>query len=200
MPPLCEVIRIAYDPAAARLIDEANAAGEPPELYWPEVGPTAHQAGWDTYRHDSALSVTWMMSGAPRGNVPSSVLSRLLAPHRGVARKRITLLYRPIDAAKAAAIVESDVRAASFNLTTSNKPTARNMTAARAAMATAAEVLCAAALSDELLDQFVRLLVDREAPTHGYLLTFPVWASARRTEAELTCRVLAIVSHVAGGV
>jgi len=136
---LCEVIRIAYDPAAARLIDEANAAGEPPELYWPEVGPTAHQANWDSYRHDSAVSVTWMMSGAPRGNVPSSILSRLLAPHRDVARKRITLLYRPIDAAKAAAIVEADVRAASFNLTTSNKPTARNMTAARAAMATAAE-------------------------------------------------------------
>lgn len=136
---LCEVVRIAYDPAAARLIDEANAAGEPPELYWPEVGPTAHQAGWDTYRHDSALSVTWMMSGAPRGNVPSSILSRLLAPHRDVARKRITLLYRPIDAAKAAAIVEADVRAASFNLTTSNKPTARNMTSARAAVATAAE-------------------------------------------------------------
>jgi len=48
-------------------------------------------------------------------------------------------LYRPIDAAKAAAIVEADVRAASFNLTTSTKPTARNMTAARAAAATAAE-------------------------------------------------------------
>lgn len=45
-----------------------------------------------------------------------------------------------------------------------------------------------------------RFLVHREAPTHGYLLTFSVWASARRTEAELTCRVLAIVSHVAGGV
>ncbi|MGC5225143.1 SCO6880 family protein [Micromonospora sp. DT81.3] len=143
---LCEVIRIAYDPAAARLIDEANAAGEPPELYWPEVGPTAHQAGWDTYRHDSALSVTWMMSSAPRGNVPSSVLSRLLAPHRDVARKRVTLLYRPIDAAKAAALVEADVRAASFNLNSSNKPTARNMTAARAAAATAAEEASGAGL------------------------------------------------------
>lgn len=136
---VCEVIRVAYDPAAARLIDEANAAGEPPELYWPEVGPTAHQAGWDTYRHDSALSVTWMMSGAPRGNVPSSVLSRLLAPHRDVARKRVTLLYRPIDPAKAAAIVQADVRAASFNLTSSNRPTARNMTDARAALATEQE-------------------------------------------------------------
>ena len=143
---LCEVVRIAYDPAAARLIDEASAAGEPYELYWPEVGPTAHQAGWDSYRHDSALSVTWMMSGAPRGNVPSSVLSRLLAPHRDVARKRITLLYRPIDPARAAGIVEADVRASTFNLTTSNKPTARNITAARSAMATAAEEASGAGL------------------------------------------------------
>jgi hypothetical protein len=143
---LCEVIRVAYDPAAARLIDDANAAGEPPELYWPEVGPTAHQANWDTYRHDSALSVTWMMSGAPRGNVPSSVLARLLAPHRDVARKRVTLLYRPIDAAKAAAIVEADVRASSFNLQSSNKPTARVMTATRAAMATAQEEASGAGL------------------------------------------------------
>ena len=143
---LCEVIRVAYDPAAARLIDGANAAGEPPELYWPEVGPTAHQAGWDTYRHDSALSVTWMMSGAPRGNVPSSILSRLLAPHRDIARKRVTLLYRPIDAAKAAAIVEADVRASSFNLASSDKPTARNLTSARAAVATAAEEAAGAGL------------------------------------------------------
>lgn len=136
---LCEVIRVAYDPAAARLIDDANAAGEPPELYWPEVGPTAHQAGWDTYRHDSALSVTWMMSAAPRGNVPSSILSRLLAPHRDVARKRVTMLYRPIDAAKAAGIVEADVRASTFNLQSSNKPTARSVTARNAAVATASE-------------------------------------------------------------
>ncbi|WP_199182340.1 SCO6880 family protein [Cryobacterium sp. Y11] len=143
---LCEVIRVAYDPAAARLIDDANAAGEPPELYWPEVGPTAHQANWDTYRHDSALSVTWMMSGAPRGNVPSSILARLLAPHRDVARKRVTLLYRPIDAAKAAAIVEADVRASTFNVQSSNKPTARSMTATRAALATAQEEASGAGL------------------------------------------------------
>ncbi len=143
---LCEVIRVAYDPAAARLIDDANAAGEPPELYWPEVGPTAHQANWDTYRHDSALSVTWMMSGAPRGNVPSSILARLLAPHRDVARKRITMLYRPIDAAKAAALVEADARAAMFNLQSSNKPTARSVTATKYALATAQEEASGAGL------------------------------------------------------
>lgn len=143
---MCEVARVAFDPAAATLIDRANASGEPPELYWPEVGPTAHQAAWDHYRHDSAVSVTWMMSGAPRGNVPSSILARLLAPHRDIARKRVTLLYRPIDSAKAAAIVEADVRAASFNLTSSDKPTARNVTATKAALATAAEEATGAGL------------------------------------------------------
>ncbi|CAN5281695.1 hypothetical protein BH09ACT5_BH09ACT5_23860 [soil metagenome] len=143
---LCEVIRIAYDPAAAVLIDEANAAGEPPELHWPDVGPTAHQASWDSYRHDSATSVTWMMSTAPRGNVPSSILARLLAPHRDIARKRVTLLYRPIDAARAAAIVEADVRAASFNLSASDRPSARNLQGTRAAFATAAEEASGAGL------------------------------------------------------
>lgn len=143
---LCEVIRVAYDPAAAVLIDEANAAGEPPELSWPEVGPTAHQAGWDSYRHDSAVSITWMMSTAPRGNVPSTILARLLAPHRDIARKRVTLLYRPIDAARAAAIVEADVRAASFNLSASDRPSARNVANTRAAFATAAEEAAGAGL------------------------------------------------------
>lgn len=143
---LCEVIRIAYDPAAAVLIDEANAAGEPPELSWPEVGPTAAHATWDSYRHDSATSVTWMMSTAPRGNVPSSILARLLAPHRDIARKRVTLLYRPIDAARAAAIVEADVRAASFNLSASDRPSARSVQSTRAAFATAAEEASGAGL------------------------------------------------------
>lgn len=136
---LCEVIRIAYDPAAAILIDEANAAGEPPEIPWTEVGPAAHQAGWETYRHDSALSVSWMMSTAPRGHVPSSVLTRLLAPHRDIARKRVTLLYRPIDPGRAAAIVDTDTRAANFLLTASDRPSAHNLATARAAQATAEE-------------------------------------------------------------
>ena len=58
----------------------------------------------------------------------------------------MTLLYRPIDAAKAAAIVESDVRAASFNLQSTNKPTARSMTSTRAALATAQEEASGAGL------------------------------------------------------
>ncbi|MFX5530501.1 SCO6880 family protein, partial [Acinetobacter baumannii] len=43
---LCETIRVAYDPAAATLIDDAHADGEVPDLRWSDVGPTAAQAGW----------------------------------------------------------------------------------------------------------------------------------------------------------
>lgn len=143
---LCEAIRVAYDPVAAVLIDEAHAAGETPELSWPDVGPTAAEASWGGYRHDSAYSVTWSMTTAPRGVVQSGVLARLLAPHRDIARKRVTMLYRPIDAAKAAALVEADLRAAEFIHTSTSKPAARDVLAVRAAAATANEEASGAGL------------------------------------------------------
>jgi hypothetical protein len=143
---LCEVVRIAYDPAAAVLIEEAHAMGETPELSWPDVGPTAHEASWGSYMHDGALSVSWQMTAAPRGNVQSGVLARLLAPHRDIARKRIALLYRPLDAARAAGLVEADLRAAEFRQTSSSKPSARDVLATRQARATAAEEASGAGL------------------------------------------------------
>ncbi|MBO0811663.1 MAG: hypothetical protein J2P23_06410 [Microlunatus sp.] len=143
---LCETIRIAYDPAAAILIDEAHAAREVPELLWTDVGPTATEASWDGYRHDGAFSCTWAMTQAPRGTVQSGVLTRLLAPHRDIARKRVTMLYRPIDAARAAAMVEADLRAAEFRQTATSKPAARDILAVRAAAATAGEEATGAGL------------------------------------------------------
>lgn len=136
---LCEVVRTAYDPAAAKLIDEAHAAGDPPDLSWNDIGPAAAQAGWGAYRHDSATSVTWSMTAAPRGEVFSSVLGQLLAPHPDVDRKRVTLLYRPLDAAKAARVVEQDKRNADFRVGSAQRPTARALTEQRAAILTAAE-------------------------------------------------------------
>ena len=136
---LCETVRIAYDPAAAVLIDEARSQGMSPELQWTDVGPAGAQSFWDKYRHDSAWSVTWQMSQAPRGEVFSSVLSQLVAPHPDIDRKRVTMLYRPLDAATSARMVEADKRNASFRATASARPSARSMAEARAADRTAME-------------------------------------------------------------
>jgi hypothetical protein len=143
---LCEAIRVAYDPAAAVLIDEAHASGDPIELSWADVGPTAAEASWGGYRHDSGWSRTWAMTSAPRGLVQAGVLARLLAPHRDIARKRVTLLYQPIDPGRAAALVESDQRAAEFQATNRRRAAARDSLAVRAAAATAAEEAAGAGL------------------------------------------------------
>lgn len=107
---LCEVVRVAYDPAAASLVDSIHAEGGETELSWDSVGPAAHEAGWDYYRHDAGISKTWTMSVAPRGVVRERVLARLLAPNARVQRKRVTLRYKPIDPGVAAEVVDRDLR------------------------------------------------------------------------------------------
>ncbi|PWJ23034.1 hypothetical protein ATK17_3925 [Branchiibius hedensis] len=136
---LCEVIRRAYDPAVAELIDQAYANGSPPLITWQDVGPVGAEAAWDHYRHDSGVSVTWQMTEAPTGLVRSSILSALLSADAEFARKRVTFLYRPIDRARAKAMVEADVKVASFLSSTSEKPSRRALAAQRSALATAEE-------------------------------------------------------------
>jgi len=136
---LCEIVRVAYDPAAGTLLEEAQAAGQQLALSWSDVGPSAAQAEWDHYRHEGAHSITWAMTSAPRGESPSSILYRLLAPHRDIARKRITLLYRILNPGEVARIVESDLRNATFRATSSPRPTARALYEQRSAQATAQE-------------------------------------------------------------
>lgn len=203
---LCEVIRIAYDPAAANLLDDAHAAGQVAEIRWPDVGPSAAQASWDGYRHDSAYSCTWAMTQAPRGNVQSGVLARLLAPHRDIARKRVTLLYRPIDAARAAAIVEADVRAAQFRLTARSKPAAHDSVAVRAAAATASEeasgaglvefgMLVTATVSDLSKEADARAAIDNLAATARLRLR-PVYGSQDSAFAAALPLGLVLPKHI----
>lgn len=134
---LAEMVRVAYDPTVQVLIEQAQTSGGS-GLTWQDAGPTAAQESWGHYVHDSAASVTWGMSEAPRGEVLSSVLTGLLAPHRDIARKRVTLLYRPHDPATAANLVERDRRDARFKMG-GTKPAARDAVAVAAAEQSARE-------------------------------------------------------------
>ena len=137
---LCEIVRTAYDPNAAIWYDQARSQGEVFDERWVDVGPTAAEAHWDGYRHDSAYSVTYAMTQAPRGLVQSNVLTRLLAPHPDIARKRVTLLYKPIDVARAAGMVDADLSAARFNATSGRRTgMARDSLSLQQAAATASE-------------------------------------------------------------
>ncbi|MFI8784713.1 SCO6880 family protein [Streptomyces albidoflavus] len=135
---IAEAVRVAYDPAVGPLVEQARAEGGT-GITWDEAGPLAADESWDSYRHDSAHSVTWCMAAAPRGEVLSSVLTGLLAPHPDIDRKRITLLYRPHDPASAAKIVEDDKRDALVRAGSSPRSQAATAAELQAAEQTAAE-------------------------------------------------------------
>lgn len=109
---LSRAVRIAYDPDAQSSMEAAGGQ----EVRWEDAGPVAVQESWDHYVHDSGHSITWGMTEAPRGEVLSSVMNGLVAPHHDIARKRVTFLYRPHDPASAARIVERDRKDTRFRL------------------------------------------------------------------------------------
>lgn len=143
---LCEVIRIAYDPHEASLFDQAYAAGQVPLLSWDEVGPQAHDAQWDHYRHNGVWSKSWAMSVPPRSTVQANIMQGLIGPMSDVVRKRVTMLYRPIDPARAAAIVEQDVNTVTFNASGRHHATSRDSRELQAAKATSEEEASGAGL------------------------------------------------------
>ncbi|MFF2998808.1 SCO6880 family protein [Streptomyces sp. NPDC057950] len=144
---IAEVVRVAYDPAVAADVLNARAQDGGTGLEWDDAGPAAAVETVNAYQHDSGVSRTWMLTLAPRGTVRSSVLRGMLEAAPGTRRKRVALVYRAIDPATSARIVEADRRSAQF-MATSGKGMvqARAASEVRAAEQTAAEEAAGAGL------------------------------------------------------
>jgi hypothetical protein len=102
----------AFDPASALPNAELVAAGTPPEIRWEDCGPTAADPTATTYWHDSGVSRTWEALKVPSGVFTEDVLRELVGPDVEAPRKRVTMLYHPIDSAHAPEIVDRDIRTA----------------------------------------------------------------------------------------
>jgi hypothetical protein len=101
-------LRIAYDPASrSEVVRLGDGSGHGELLLWSEAGPVRAEETWESWRHDSGISVSWAMSEAPRQAVMDRVLSPLLAP--GPFPRRVTLLYEPFSAEAAATEVEREI-------------------------------------------------------------------------------------------
>ena len=110
---IVDFTRANYDPTVAAQIEQARAEGGT-GLTWEDAGPVFHDDQIDMYFHDRAVSKSWQMFQGPHGQFYSSALKRMVEPTPGVLRKRVTLLYRPIPAGAATALVESDINNATF--------------------------------------------------------------------------------------
>ncbi|MFE0877932.1 SCO6880 family protein [Streptomyces smyrnaeus] len=144
---IAEVVRVAYDPAVAGEVLDIRTQYGGTGLEWDDAGPAACVEDVASYQHDSGVSRTWMLTLAPRGTVRANVLRGLLEASPDTRRKRVALLYRPIDPATSARIVEADRRAAQFMATSGRGMVqARAATEVRAAEQTAQEEATGAGL------------------------------------------------------
>ncbi|SHJ13743.1 hypothetical protein SAMN05216246_11237 [Actinomyces denticolens] len=145
---VCVMTRVAFDPASAPLFDTAASRGQQVSLSWGEAGPAGHETSWDSYRHDSGTSRVWTMSSPPSGTVQFTVLAPILGMHPDVERKRVALLYLPMDSAKAPDAIDADVNQASARLDSRARPRARDVREAQITQQMADEEAAGAGLVD----------------------------------------------------
>ncbi|MFG2882153.1 SCO6880 family protein [Streptomyces sp. NPDC048297] len=167
---IAEVVRVAFDPAVAPDVLSVRAEQNTTGVEWVDAGPAAAVETVTAYKHDSGVSRTWMLTLAPRGTVRSGVLRGLLEPAPGTRRKRVSLVYRPIDPATSARIVEADRRAAHFMASSrGGLVQARASSEIRAAEQTAAEEASGAGLVE--FSMMVTVTVDNEQELHDAAIT-----------------------------
>jgi hypothetical protein len=122
-------VRAAFDPAARGEIARALSGkrGEASALTWATAGPEGMTEETGRIVADSAVSVSWLMDEAPRQPVTSNILAQLVSPAADCV-KRITLQFQVMPAAAAARTIESELQAARFRETFTQR-TGRDATA-----------------------------------------------------------------------
>lgn len=143
---LCEMVMTAYEPGAAKFFDKGRLAGQPYELAWSDIGPSAADAAWDSYRHNGAFSRTWIMTEPPRSAIRETAMRMLLSPHDAIERKRVTLLFRPLDPGTGAKEVDKQAKEADASAGIARRQNARQTRAQRAAHKAAEEEADGAAM------------------------------------------------------
>ena len=124
---LSEVIRAGFDPHAAVVLDQRRAEateqvarGEYPSVL-PGVdpslaGPAAAEASWSSYRHESAVSVSYAVHAWPLSPVYATSLAALLAD--STHRRSFSFVVEPLGprAAQKAVMAEKTKREVSLRL------------------------------------------------------------------------------------
>lgn len=143
LPWLLRHVRMAFDPASRgeAMRQLQVGAGEEELMSWRDAGPIRTEPTWTEYKHDSGLSVSWVLDALPGQRVLASILIPLMT--RGRFARRISIVYHPLSAVKAAKEVESEINSANirgfFSQKTKKDETERDREDARRARQAAYE-------------------------------------------------------------
>ncbi|MEN8649709.1 SCO6880 family protein [Streptomyces sp. 21So2-11] len=99
---VAQTVRTAYDPESQMTLATRNASAEAPGWQGLEAGvspemagPAAAEAGWGTYQHDGAWTVSYQVRTWPQSQAYATFLQPLLRPRQN-ARRSMSLVYEPI--------------------------------------------------------------------------------------------------------
>ncbi len=103
---LAALTKGAFVPSLRKPLTAALSRGDTNALQWHISGPSRAESNRFYYRHDDAITTSWVLREAPRGHVTEEVLYNLMSP--GTFPKRVTFLWNPTPADKAARILENE--------------------------------------------------------------------------------------------
>ncbi|GGU44628.1 SCO6880 family protein [Streptomyces violascens] len=99
---VAQTVRTGYDPEAQLMLATRNAAAQAPTWQGTEAGvepalagPAAAEAGWGTYQHDGAWTVSYQVRTWPQSEVYATFLQPLMKPRQN-ARRSMSLVYEPL--------------------------------------------------------------------------------------------------------
>lgn len=132
---------VAYNPEAAVAVEQARLSGVGTGLSWEEVGPVHAENAGDRYEHGAGISQSFQVWRAPAGVFRESSLMALLKPDEISEQKRVTILYRPLDAEQSQKRVQTAVADADYEKNQKGrKATGSQIAAAARVQQTEAEV------------------------------------------------------------
>lgn len=111
--------RVAFDPSVAADVEKARATGGT-GLTWDECGPVSAVSARDHYAHDGSVSMSMVMVEPP-AVFYTLQLKELLNPSPRVPRKRVAMLYRPLDPGMSAQLAEWRVTSATSDATSDRR-------------------------------------------------------------------------------
>lgn len=100
----------SHVPASEADLEELAVYGEPHGLEWEDAGPSGWTATARSLHHSGVTSTTWEMSAAPESVFPDDALRPLLNPHPRLLRKRVAIVYRPVNAGDATKQVDREYK------------------------------------------------------------------------------------------
>lgn len=106
----------SHVPASESDLEELAIREEDHGIEWEDAGPSGFNPKATTLNHSGVTSITWEMSSPPEGVFPDDVLRPLLRPHDRIMRKRIAVVYRPINAGDATKQVDREYKDALTHL------------------------------------------------------------------------------------